>query len=131
VSIKIANERAIIVGMIVRAQSGLSVIATSSRYGGGVKRVNDIAALDAKGDVERWLVGITVGYPEVGLAALTKACHIRAPGNRSGNLMEQLVSKWSERFPVEPLAPLEIGYNDTCMIDHSSLQKIVVPTSLG
>ena len=56
VAIRVAHKRAIIIGMVMWAQSRLAIVTAASCYGSRVKSIDDSAAFDAKGDVERRLV---------------------------------------------------------------------------
>lgn len=48
VTVRVEDERAVVLGMIVRAQTGFAVVAPACRDTGGVKCIDERAIVDAK-----------------------------------------------------------------------------------
>lgn len=59
VAIGVQYKGAVVIFMVMRAQTGLSIIFATCCDGGGVERVNTCPALCCEGEVERRFLGLS------------------------------------------------------------------------
>ena len=91
VAVGIENERAVVVWMILRAQTGRAVVAAAGGNSGVIKRIDEGAARNPKRDMNRNRSGLAAGQPELRtqslresfLGAITR--NIGVAGYRGGN----------------------------------------------
>src|SRR5689334_22603522 len=67
VAVRIEHERAVVIRVIVRPQSGRPVVAPARRYRRLVERVDLLPIRGAKGDMRRQDCRLAVTDPEIGL----------------------------------------------------------------
>ena len=81
VTVEVENKRAVIVGVIVRAQARRAVITRTSGDGGLVKGINQGARAHAKSDMNGRMVWPAFAQPEIRLGSFAEARHIGMPGD--------------------------------------------------
>ncbi len=110
VAVGVENERAVIVRMILRTQTGSAVVASAGRNRGLVKVIDNAPLRRRKRDVSGPR-RIALPYPEIGLPVLSET-------RRIAELHQQLIPKRRQRALEELLAARKVGYRQTNMIEH-------------
>jgi hypothetical protein len=113
VAVRIENEGSIVARMVLGAKPRTAVVAPTSRHGRLMEGINAEAVIGSKRDVEG-LTWLALADPEVRLAPPPE------PRCRDAGFHDQLVAQRGESFRVEALAPLEIRYGNTYVIEHCS-----------
>jgi len=69
VTVRVQHERGVVVGMIMRPQSGRAVVAATCRECGAVKRIDGLAAAGRNRDVQAAVEATLAADPEIRLVA--------------------------------------------------------------
>jgi hypothetical protein len=113
VAVRIEDIGPIVVPMVLGAKPRTAVVAPTRRHGRLMEGINSGAVIGSKRDVEG-LAWLALADPEVRLAPPPESrC-------RNAGFHDQLVTQRGEGFRVEALAPLEIRYGNTYVIQHNS-----------
>src|SRR5262249_44718548 len=117
-SVGIEHEGAVVIGVVMRTQPGAAVVAPAGSYGGGVERVHQGAAGDAKSDVNRRPVRSPGCDPEIRLGRDAEPGDIGAPALGRGKLDEQRIADRRQRSSIKSLGFSEIANSNAGVIDH-------------
>src|SRR5215469_3819763 len=117
-TIRIKDERSIIIRMIVRPQSWLSVISAPGRERLGIERVHGFSILAGKGDMRPCLRSISEANPEESFPVGSVAREGFALG------IEALNAKRTQRLVIEVSRPLNVADANGHMIQHNDLRTV-------
>src|SRR5207248_1380558 len=110
-TVRIEHERAVIVRVIVRSQSGRAVVASALRDRRLVERVDPFPVRGTEGDMSREDVGLALTNPEIGFRR-------NAEADRVLELHDDRIAERRKRGAIERLAPGDIGSVHSGVIDH-------------
>jgi hypothetical protein len=113
VAIRIEEEGPIVDCMVLGAKPRTAVVAPTRRHGRLMEGIDNGALICSKRDVEG-LSWLALADSEVRLAPPPE------PRRSDAGFHDQLVAQRGEGFRVEALAPLEIRYGNTYVIQHCS-----------
>jgi hypothetical protein len=113
VALRIEDLGSIVARMVLGSRPRTAVVAPTRRHGRLMEGINSGAVICSKRDVES-LSWLAVADPELRLAPPPE------PRHRDAGFHDQLVTQRGEGFCVEALAPLEIRYGNTYVIQHCS-----------
>ena len=81
VTIRVKNEGAIVVRMVLRAQPWCPIVTTTRRKGGVVKRVDQGSAAHLKSNMNGRIIGGALANPEIRFLRFAKPRHVRVPSH--------------------------------------------------
>ena len=113
VAVRIEDEGSIVARMVLGSKPGSAVVAPTRRDGRLMEGINGEAVIGSKCDVEG-LARLALADPEIRLAPPSES------RRRDAGFHDQLVTQRGEGFSVEALAPNEIRYGNTYVIEHYS-----------
>src|SRR2546427_7742285 len=120
VSVGVENERAVIIRMVVRAQARSAVVLAARGDRRTIERIDVRPRVGAKRDMNRRNIGLALADPEIRLRRHAEACELFPFHQHS-------VSERRERGTIERLAPGDIRYADSGVIDHASPSILTRP----
>src|SRR5215469_6270146 len=124
-TIRIKDERSIIIRMIVRPQSWLSVISAPGRERLGIERVHGFSIRAGEGDMRPCLRSISEANPEEGFPVGSVAREGFALG------IETLNAKRTHRLVIEVSRPLNVTDANGHMIQHNDLRPVPARVTLA
>src|SRR5262249_38130588 len=89
VAIRIKNEGAIVVRMVLRAQPWRPIVTTTRCKGGVIKRVDQGSAAHLKSNMNGRIIGGALANPETRFLGSANPRHVRVPGHSGRELHEE------------------------------------------